>query len=114
MAQEASTGHGGEGVLAAANKIVARATAQPSEALALGILPADIVALQQAILRAQRGGDGRARHLGHGQDHAGRSSAPRPRVWIKAVVTIAGAGTLAFALVPATRALFEALRPKKK
>lgn len=31
----------------------------------------------------------------------------------KAVVRIAGAGTIAFALVPATRALFEALPPKR-
>jgi hypothetical protein len=31
----------------------------------------------------------------------------------QAVVKIAGAGALAFALVPTTRALFEALRPKK-
>jgi hypothetical protein len=99
-------------VLATAKKIVARATAQPSEALALGILPADVAALQPAILRLDA-----AETAAHGATAAAKTPSALKRAAAmrmdQAVTKIAAAGTLAFALVPATRALFEALRPKK-
>jgi hypothetical protein len=101
-----------EDVLAAATKIVARASAQPSEALTLGILPADMIALQQAIVELDA-----AETAAHGTTASSKTTAADKRAATtridQAVARIAGAGTLAFALVPTTRALFEALRPKK-
>jgi hypothetical protein len=99
-------------VLADASKIVTRATEQPSEALTLGILPADITALQQAIVELNA-----AETAAHGTAATTKTTSAIKRAATtrmdQAVAKIAGAGTLAFALVPATRALFEALRPKK-
>ena len=99
-------------VLAMAGKIVARATAQPSEALTLGILPADVAALQQAILELNA-----AETAAHGTTATSKTTSAIKRAATtrmdQAVVRIAGAGALAFALVPDTRARFEALRTKK-
>ena len=93
-------------VLAAANKIVARATEEPAEALTLGILPADVTALQQAIVELNA-----AETAAHGTTATSKTTSALKRAATtrmdQAVAKIAGAGTLAFALVPPTRALFQ-------
>lgn len=100
-------------VLAAAEKIVAQATGNPSEALALGILPADITALQAAErdLSAAEA----AAHGNGGQAEATRAEkrAAAARI-LEAASRIAGAGALSFAQNAAIRAQFEALKLKKK
>ena len=98
-------------VLAAAEKIAAQATGNPSEALALGILPDDIVALREAerdlaaAETAARGDGGKAGATKREQ----RAAAAR---MVATVARIAGAGALAFAQNAAVRARFEALKQK--
>jgi hypothetical protein len=102
-----------ERVLAAAEKIVAQATGNPSEALALGILPADITALRaaesdlSAAEAAARGNGGQAGAT-RKEKHAAATR------MLEAIGRIAGAGALSFAQNAAVRAQFEALKPKKK
>ena len=100
-------------LLTAAGKIVTEATASPSEALALGILPADVTALTQAVADVERGrgGGGGERDEGADQPKAKRAAETRMH---EATARIAGAGVLAFATNAAVRAEFEALKPKKK
>jgi hypothetical protein len=91
-------------------KIVARAQANPAEALSLGILPTDVTALAQALTAlgaaetaakgAQAGVTAKARRAAETRMH-------------EAVARIAGAGALAFATNAAVRAQFTALRAKK-
>jgi hypothetical protein len=100
-------------VLAVGAKIVTQAQADPSEALALGILPADVTALSQALAgvtaaesaamgsAAKAVGTGKERHAAEVRMH-------------EAVARIAGAGALAFATSAVVRAQFEALKVKKK
>ncbi|MEP7124947.1 MAG: hypothetical protein ABJE95_28720 [Byssovorax sp.] len=99
-------------ILAAAEKIVEQATGNPSEALALGILPTDITALRAAAsdltaAEAAARGDGEAGATKKEQ----RAAATR---MLEATARIAGAGALAFAQNGPVRAQFEALKPKKK
>jgi hypothetical protein len=100
-------------VLAAADKIAAQATGNPSEALALGILPADITALRaaesdlSAAEAAARGNGGQAGATKK-EKHAAAAR------MLETASRIAGAGALAFAKNAAVRAQFEALKPKKK
>lgn len=100
-------------VLAVAAQIVEEATTHVTEALALGILPEDVTALQKAIL------DLDAAEL------AAHAHAPAPGIKAKdkhaaavrmhhAVGRIAGAGVLAFVHDATVRAQFAALLPKKK
>jgi hypothetical protein len=101
-------------ILAATKKIVAQATANPSEALALGILPADITALQAAesdLLAAEAAaahGDGAQAGPTKKEKRAAEAR------MLEAVSRIAGAGALAFAQNAAVRAQFETLKPEKK
>ena len=100
-------------VLADGQKLVARAQANPSEALSLGILPADVALLAtalgelQAAETAAKGGSGNA---GGVTAKAKRAAGVRMH---EAVTRIAGVGALAFATNAAVRAQFEALKPKK-
>ena len=101
-------------VVAAAQKIVARATANPSEALGLGILPADVTALQAAVA-ALTTAETAAR--GSSATTAGTTAAARRAAETgmhEATARISGAGALAFAQNAAVRAEFEALKVKKK
>jgi hypothetical protein len=101
-------------VLAAGQKIVARATENPSEALGLGILPADVTALQEAIaaLTAAEAAAGAKGGKANGTTGAQRRAA-ESRMH-EATARIAGAGALAFAQNATVRAEFEALKAKKK
>jgi hypothetical protein len=96
-------------VLAAAGTIVARATAQPSEAMTLGILTSDVAALEQAVTNLDA-----AETAAHGTPAAAKPSGSARRAaetrMDEAVRRIAGVGALAFALTPDVRAKFEALR----
>ena len=99
-------------VLAAAAKIAEQATANPSEALALGILPSDITALRAAE------GDlsaAEAAARGDGADAGATKAEKRAAAarMTEAVGRIVGAGALAFAQNAPVRAQFEALKPKK-
>lgn len=100
-------------VLAAAEKIAAQATGNPSEALALGILPADITALRAA--ESDLAAAEAAAHGNGGQAGATKKekSTAATRM-LDATARIAGAGALAFAQNAAVRAQFAALSPKKK
>jgi hypothetical protein len=99
-------------LLAAAEKIVTQATASPSEALALGILPADVTALQQDIADVSTA-EASAAAAGATGPTAKEKRAAETRVH-EATARIAGAGALAFSQDAATRAKFAALVPKKK
>jgi hypothetical protein len=92
--------------------IVTEAQADPTGALALGILPGDVTALAAAIAAVQAaevvvkgatggGATGKERHAAEVRMH-------------EAVARIAGAGALAFATNAAVRAQFAALAVKKK
>ena len=107
-------------VLAAAHKLAARAASAPSEAIGLGILPADVAALDSAIASfmaaealatAPRGGKAAAGAGAGAPAKLKRAAATRMH---DATARIAGAGALAFAQSAAIRAEFEALRAKKK
>jgi hypothetical protein len=100
-------------VLAAAEMIAAQATGNPSEALALGILPADITALRAAeadLTAAEKAAHGNSGQAGatKKEKHAAASR------MVETVARIAGTGALSFAQNAAVRAQFEALAPKKK
>lgn len=99
-------------VLAAAELIAAQATANPSEALALGILPADITALRAA--EADLTAAEKAAHGNGGQAGATKKEkhAAATRM-VETVARIAGVGALSFAQNAPVRAQFEALTPKK-
>lgn len=101
-------------ILADGQKIVTRAQADPTEALSLGILPADVTALAQILAEltkaetlakgkfaAAGGVTGKQRHAAVARMH-------------DAVARISGVGVLAFATNAAVRAEFAALAPMKK
>ena len=103
-------------VLAAAQKLAARAASAPSEAIGLGILPSDVAALNaamasftaaEALATAPRGGKAAT----GAPAKLKRAAAARMH---EATARIAGAGALAFAQSAAIRAEFETLRAKKK
>jgi len=100
-------------LLDAVEKIITQASGNPDEALSLGILPADVKALQQAVADLTAA-------VTAAQAHGGK---PTPTMKDRhtaalrmnaAVGRIAGAGLLAFAQDATTRALFAALVPPKK
>lgn len=100
-------------VLAAAERIVARATAHASEAMVLGILPADVTELEDEVADLKAAEELAEMH--------GNKSAPTLKTrraaekrMLEAVGRIAGAGVLAFAQHAAIRAQFEALKPQKQ
>jgi hypothetical protein len=98
----------GKALIASGEKIVTQAKADPTQALSLGILPADVIALGHALAdlmaaeslakgtSAQGGTTGKERH------------AAEKRIR-EAVARIAGAGALAFATNATVRAEFAAL-----
>ncbi len=99
-------------VVADGTAIVTRAQADPTEALSLGILPADVTALAAAlaavqaaeiVVKGSTGGaaTGKERHAAEVRMH-------------DAAARISGAGALAFATNAAVRAEFAALAVKKK
>ncbi len=100
-------------VVAEGEKILARAQANPTEALSLGILPADTAALGAALAgvnaaeAAVKGNGGKA-------GATGKALLAAEVRMHEAVARIAGVGVLAFATNAAVRAQFEALRAKKK
>ena len=100
-------------VLAAAEMIAAQATGNPSGALALGILPADIAALRAA--ESDLAAAEKAAHGSGGQAGATKKEqhAAATRM-LETVARIAGVGALSFAQNAPVRAQFEALKPKKK
>jgi hypothetical protein len=94
-------------VLATGARIVARARAYPSEALSLGILPADVTAIEQAMAALEAAqiaaqGTPETATKKDRQEAAARIA--------DAVARIAGAGMLAFALDDEVSAEFEGLR----
>lgn len=96
-------------VLAGINLIVTRATSQPAEATAAGVISSDLTALQgyQTSLQAVHQAHGTARN------DAPLTTAQRNqlgRAIDQAVGTISAAGVLAFAHNAPVRAAFEALR----
>ncbi len=111
-ARSKATGKDVKEVLAAADAILARAQEEPSEALSLGILPADVTALGQSVsnLSAAQASTAAGKAAGTTAKEK-RAAAVRMN---ETVARIAGVGVLAFALDSATRAQFEALRAKKK
>jgi hypothetical protein len=102
-------------VIAEGEKMLAQAQKDPTQALSLGILPADTAALA-ATLGDLTAADTAAKAKGAGA--AGGVTAKEMRAaetrMHEAVARIAGAGVLAFARNPAVRAEFEAIKPKKK
>lgn len=98
-----------KGMLAAAATIVARATQDPSEALAFGILPADIAALQAAS-EELAAADGRARTRGGAALATGKAKQTALARMLDATARIAAAGMLAFAQNATVRVRFEALK----
>ncbi len=102
-------------VVAAGEKIAARATENPAEALGLGILPADVTALQAALTAL---GEAEAAAKAKGASAGGAATAKAKKAaesrMHEATARIAGVGVLAFAQSAAVRAEFEALKAKKK
>lgn len=98
-------------VVAAAQKIVARASEQPKEALGFGIIDVDVSAMAAAV---------KAVHAADQAQEAARAGAPlstkerntTARRIIASTKKIAGAGVLAFATNATVRATFEALLKK--
>jgi hypothetical protein len=99
-----------EAVLTSGGKIVARAQANPTEALGLGILPADVTALAAALAdleAAETAAMGKAAAVK--PVPAKDKKAAEGRV-TEAVARIAGAGVLAFAKDATVRAAFAGLK----
>jgi hypothetical protein len=99
-------------VLAAAQTVVTRADQSPTEALSLGILPADVAALSAAIAALTA-----AEVVVKGSKGGGATAKERQAAEVRmheAVARISGAGVLAFATNAPVRAEFAALAVKKK
>ncbi len=94
-------------------KILTQAQADPSQALTLGILPADTTALSQA-LAAVTAAEAVAKSAGGTTGATAKQLHAAEVSMHEAVARIAGAGALAFATNAAVRAQFEALKPTKK
>jgi hypothetical protein len=88
-----------------------QATEHPAEALALGILPADMTSLGAAVA-AVTGAEAQAHAAG---DRAAdrQAAARRGDGMHEAMACIVGVGMLAFAQNAVVRAQFEALKPKR-
>jgi len=101
-------------VLDAGEKIVARATANPAEALVLGVLPGDVTTLSGALTAVTEAeAAAKAKGAASGAATAKAKKAAEVRMH-EATARITGAGVLAFALSAGVRAEFEGLRGKKK
>jgi hypothetical protein len=100
-------------VIAEAEKILAQAQANPTEALALGILPADTTALGQTLSDLKASEAATKTKGGVAGVTAKERRAAETRMH-EATARIAGAGILAFAKDAVVRATFEAIKPKKK
>jgi hypothetical protein len=100
-------------VLDEGQKILAQAQTDPSQALSLGILPADTAALGQA-LAAVTAAETLAKAAGGKTGATAKQMHAAEVSMHEAVARIAGVGTLAFATNAAVRAQFAALKPKKK
>jgi hypothetical protein len=101
------------GLIAEGEKMAARAEANGDEARLLGILPADVASLQQALAGLKRAEEATQKKPVSAPVNARAKKAAEARVE-EAVARIAGTGTLAFAMNAAVRAQFEALKPTKK
>lgn len=98
-------------VLAALGAIAAAAQANPTDAYRIGIMPDDIAAIQKAVADLQAAAAAASTPGSKGPTAKEKKEAEaRVRA---AVGKIMGAGLLAFAQDGATRAEFEALKPKK-
>src|SRR5262249_24039402 len=96
-------------VIASGEKIVSRAQANPTEALSLGILPADVAALIEALAtltEAEALAKGKSGQGGATTGKERRAAEVRMR---EAVARISGAGILSFATNAEVRAEFAAL-----
>lgn len=100
-------------LLDAAEKIIAQASGSPDEALSLGILPADVKALQKAVADLEAAVTVAQAHGGKTTPTAKDKHAAALRM-NAATGRIAAAGLLAFAQDATTRAEFAALAPPKK
>jgi hypothetical protein len=98
-------------LLAAGEKIITQAQANPSEALSLGILPSDVKTLEQAMSDLKAAETAAMGNAGKPGPTAKDRRAAEARLG-EAVARIAGAGTLAFATNAAVRATFAALITK--
>ena len=96
-----------EGLIARGEKIIARARANPTEALSLGILPSDVLAIAQALADL-RAADAFAKGTWDKPTTKERHAAAARMH--DAVTRISGAGILAFATNAAVREEFAALR----
>lgn len=101
------------GLIAEGEKMAARAEANGDEARLLGILPADVASLQQALAGLKRAEEATQKEPVSAPVNRRAKKAAEARVE-EAVARIAGTGTLAFAMNAALRAQFEALKPNKK
>jgi hypothetical protein len=101
-------------VLATAGKIVAQATEDASQAMALGILPADVTALQAAITALEAAQAAAETSAGKVSGTTGAQRRAAEARMHEATAKIAGVGTLAFAANTTVRAQFEALKTAKK
>lgn len=99
----------GKALIADGEKIVTQAQADPTQALSLGILPADVIALAQALadlMAAEALARGKSAQGGGTTGKERHAAARRMR---EAVARISGVGVLAFATNAAVRAEFAAL-----
>jgi hypothetical protein len=101
--------HEGKALIAGGEKMVTQAQADPTQALSLGILPADVVTLVQALADL-RAAEALARGTsGQGAGTTGKERRAAERRMREAVARISGAGVLAFATNATVRAEFAAL-----
>jgi hypothetical protein len=103
----AAPGREAEALIARGEKIITKARANPTEALSLGILPSDVLAIAQALTdlkAAEAFAKGK-----WGQPTTKEKHAAEARMH-DAVERISGAGILAFATNAAVREEFTALR----
>jgi len=101
-----------DAVVATGEKIVERAKANPSEALACGILPDDVTALVTAMAELTAAEEAAKATSGAGL--TGKETRVVAARIGEAVARIGGAGVLAFANNTAVRAEFEPLLPARK
>jgi hypothetical protein len=99
-------------VIADGEAILAQAQANPTEAVSLGILPADTEALAQALKDLAAAEEAAKAKSSKSGITAKDLRAAETRMH-EAVARIAGAGILAFARSQVIRADFEAIKPKK-
>ena len=99
-------------VLEAAKKIIDEAYSNPAQALSVGIVPADVTAIQQALADLTAAVTAAHAHGGKTTPTAKDRGVAAKRMH-EATGRIAGAGVLAFAQNATVRAEFAALKPMK-